>query len=215
MGRLRIKHAVAVLSGCLLAGACVHRAPVESGLDRAIERARRDSIDFPYTAADIRFVTGMIGHHSQAIVMSRMAPTHGANPEVRRLAERIINAQQDEIRIMQLWLSDMGEPVPEPSPTGMRMEMGGVEHEMLMPGMLSEEQMARLESARGAEFDRLFLTFMIQHHEGALEMVESLFAAHGGGVDDTIYKMASDTFADQGSEIDRMQRILDAMDRPR
>jgi uncharacterized protein (DUF305 family) len=91
------------------------------------------------------------------------------------------------------------------------MQMGGVTHDMLMPGMLTEEQMTQLERARGAEFDRLFLTFMIQHHEGALTMVDQLFASHGGGVDDFIYKIASDTFADQGSEIDRMQRMLDAM----
>jgi uncharacterized protein (DUF305 family) len=94
----------------------------------------------------------------------------------------------------------------------MPMTMGGVEHHHLMSGMLTPEQLARLERARGAEFDRLFLTYMIQHHEGALEMVETLFAAHGGGIDDFIYKVASDTFADQGSEIDRMQRLLDAMD---
>jgi uncharacterized protein (DUF305 family) len=112
---------------------------------------------------------------------------------------------------MQQWLRDHGEPVPEATATGMRMVMDGVQHEMLMPGMLTDEEMAELERARGAEFDRLFLTFMIYHHEGALEMVDTLFATYGGGVDDFIYKIASDTFADQGSEIDRMQRMLDAM----
>ena len=105
----------------------------------------------------------------------------------------------------------MGEQAPEATPTGLRMQMGGQEHEMLMPGMLSPEQMAQLDRARGTEFDRLFLTFMIQHHEGALLMVEDLFASYGGGADDLIYKIASDTFADQGSEIDRMQKMLDAM----
>jgi uncharacterized protein (DUF305 family) len=112
---------------------------------------------------------------------------------------------------MQLWLREMGESAPEATPTGMKMITGGVEHEMLMPGMLTEEQMSQLDRARGVDFDRLFLTFMIQHHEGALKMVEDLFASYGGGVDDLIYKIASDTFADQGSEIDRMQKMLDAM----
>lgn len=165
--------------------------------------------------ADVQFISGMIHHHAQALVMAELARTHGESPAVRTLSERIHVSQTDEIRLMQLWLADHGEPVPEPSPTGMRMEMGGVEHDMLMPGMLSAEQVAQLRAARGAEFDRLFLAFMIQHHEGALEMVDALFSAHGGGVDDTIYKIASDTFADQGAEIDRMQRLLEAMDSPR
>ena len=208
MGRLRIKHAVAVLSGCLLAGACVHRAPVESGLDRAIERARRDSIDFPYTAADIRFVTGMIGHHSQAIVMSRMAPTHGANPEVRRLAERIINAQQDEITIMQEWLRERRQPVPEAKPGSMKMVMNGHEHEMLMPGMLSDVQLDQLDKARGPAFDELFLTFMIQHHRGAIAMVNELLASPGAAQDRTVFKLAADVNVDQTTEIARMERML-------
>jgi uncharacterized protein (DUF305 family) len=162
--------------------------------------------------ADVEFINGMIHHHAQALVMSEWARTHGESPAVRTLAERIHVSQTDEIGQMQQWLADMGEPVPEPSPQGMPMTMGGVEHHHLMSGMLTPEQLARLERARGAEFDRLFLAYMIQHHEGALEMVETLFAAHGGGIDDFIYKVASDTFADQGSEIDRMQRLLDAMD---
>jgi uncharacterized protein (DUF305 family) len=161
--------------------------------------------------ADARFLSGMIHHHAQAIQMSEWSATHEASEQIRILSERIIVSQRDEIKLMQLWLSDHGEPAPEPSAKGQRMVMNGVEHNMLMPGMLSEEQMAQLERARGREFDRLFLEFMIQHHRGAQKMVEDLFATHGGGVNDLIYKIASDTFADQGSEIDRMQRMLDAM----
>jgi uncharacterized protein (DUF305 family) len=161
--------------------------------------------------ADVEFMTGMIHHHAQAIVMAGMAATHGANPQIRTLSERIHVSQTDEIKAMQQWLREVGEPAPEPNPKGMTMTMGGMEHTMLMPGMLTDEQMSQLDAARGAEFDRLFLRFMIQHHEGALTMVDKLFATYGGGVDDFIYKVASDTFADQGSEIDRMQRMLDAM----
>jgi len=161
--------------------------------------------------ADVHFMSGMIHHHAQAIVMAGWSASHGANSQIRTLSERIIVSQIDEIKLMQQWLREMGEPAPEATPTGLRMRMGGAEHEMLMPGMLTPEQMSQLDRARGAEFDRLFLTFMILHHEGALTMVEELFAAHGGGVDDFIYKIASDTFADQGSEIDRMQKMLDAM----
>jgi len=164
--------------------------------------------------ADVEFMSGMIHHHAQALVMSELASMNSANPSVRILSERIMVSQTDEIKMMQQWLAEMGEPVPEASPTGMRMVMGGVEHDMLMPGMLTEQQVAELRQARGADFDRLFLRYMIQHHEGALVMVEKLFAAYGGGLDDFIYKMASDTFADQGSEIDRMQRMLDAMAGP-
>jgi uncharacterized protein (DUF305 family) len=145
--------------------------------------------------------------------MGQMSATHGANPQIRTLSERILVSQTDEIKLMQQWLREVGEAAPEPNPRGMTMTMGGMEHTMLMPGMLSEEQMGQLDRARGQEFDRLFLTFMIQHHDGALQMVEKLFATYGGGVDDFIYKVASDTFADQGSEIDRMQKMLEGMGR--
>jgi hypothetical protein len=105
--------------------------------DRAAEaKARADSARYPYTAADVRFMSGMIGHHAQALVMARLAPTHGANRSVQILAERIINAQQDEIAIMQQWLRDRRQPVPEPT-AATTMVMNGVEHEMLMPGMRS------------------------------------------------------------------------------
>ena len=183
-------------------------ATAQQGEAAAIARARADSVRYPYTAADVRFMTGMIGHHAQAIVMSRLAPTHGASPAVQRLADRIINAQQDEIRTMQRWLAERLQPVPEAKPAPMRMAMAGMEHEMLMPGMLTDAQMHELDAARGAEFDRKFLTFMIQHHRGATSMVRDLFATYGAAQDETVFKFANDVNVDQTTEIARMQRLL-------
>ena len=177
----------------------------------AIARASADSARYPYTEADIRFMSGMIHHHAQAIKMARWAPSHGASPSVVRLTERVINAQTDEITLMSNWLSARRQPVPEPNPDGMKMTMGSSEHVMLMPGMLSDAQMKELDAARGEEFDRLFLTFMIQHHRGAVSMVKDLFAAHGAGQDETVFKFASDVEVDQTTEINRMLEMLLAL----
>jgi uncharacterized protein (DUF305 family) len=177
----------------------------------AIAQARADSVRHPYTAADVHFMSGMIHHHAQAIVMARWAPTHGASPAVQRLCDRIINAQQDEILTMQSWLRDRRQPVPDATATGMMMNMGGMEHEMLMPGMLTDAQMTQLDQARGAEFDRLFLTFMIQHHRGAVSMVKDLFSTYGAGQDEAVFKFASDVNVDQSTEIARMERMLAAI----
>ena len=176
----------------------------------AIARARADSARHPYIQADVDFMSHMIGHHAQAIVMSGWAPTHGASNSVRILAERIINAQQDEIASMQRWLRNRGKPVPEARPTPMKMKMDGMEHEMLMPGMLTEAQMKELDQARGEQFDRLFLTYMIQHHQGAVTMVKDLFATAGAAQDETVFKFASDVNVDQSTEIARMERMLSA-----
>jgi uncharacterized protein (DUF305 family) len=174
----------------------------------AMARARADSALHPYTEADIRFMTEMISHHAQAIVMAGWAESHGASASVRTLAERIINAQRDEIKTMQTWLLDRGKPVPEPDPRGVKMVMNGMEHEMLMPGMLTEEQMKELDAARGADFDRLFLTYMIQHHSGAVQMVKSLFDTYGAAQDDMVFKLAADVSVDQTTEIARMRKML-------
>jgi uncharacterized protein (DUF305 family) len=187
--------------------ASIQPAPARSG-PSAIAQARADSVRHPYTEADIHFMSAMIGHHAQAIVMARWAPTHGAGAAVRRLADRIINAQQDEIVSMQRWLGDRLLPVPEARPTGMRMMMNGVEHDMLMPGMLTEAQMKELDQAKGPEFDRLFLTYMIQHHRGAVSMVKDLFDSYGAGQDETVFKFASDVNVDQSTEIARMEKML-------
>jgi uncharacterized protein (DUF305 family) len=174
----------------------------------AIAQARRDSLRRPYTEADIHFMSGMIHHHAQAIVMARWAATHGASPAVQRLADRIINAQQDEILTMQAWLRDRQQPVPDATATGMKMTMGGMEHEMLMPGMLTDDQMKQLDAARGPAFDRLFLTYMIQHHKGAVSMVKDLFDSYGAGQDEVVFKFASDVNVDQTTEIARMEKLL-------
>ena len=174
----------------------------------AIAQARADSARHPYTAADVEFMSHMTHHHAQAIVMARWAPTHGASPAVQRLADRIINAQQDEIGTMQAWLRDRRQPVPEATPGGVMMNMGGMQHEMLMPGMLTDAQMKQLDAARGPEFDRLFLTYMIQHHKGAVSMVKDLFDTYGAGQDEVVFKFASDVNVDQSTEIARMEKML-------
>ncbi|MGH7556246.1 MAG: DUF305 domain-containing protein [Gemmatimonadota bacterium] len=174
--------------------------------------ARADSVRQSYTPADVEFMTGMIHHHAQALVMAGMAPTHGASPPIEVLAERIINGQKGEIALMQRWLSDRNEPVPQPEPVGTHTSMQSGDHTMHhMPGMLTAAQLEEMEAARGAEFDRLFLTYMIQHHRGALTMVDQLFSTYGAGQGDAIFKIASGIGADQTSEIDRMQSMLREM----
>jgi uncharacterized protein (DUF305 family) len=202
--------AVAACSSTTAGGKQMSAVPMRApgGGPAAIAQARADSARHPYTEADIHFMSGMIGHHAQAIVMANWAPTHEASPAIRRLADRIINAQHDEINSMQRWLADRQLPVPEARPTGMRMMMNGVEHDMLMPGMLTEAQMKQLDQARGPEFDRLFLTFMIQHHRGAVSMVKELFDSYGAGQDETVFKFASDVNVDQSTEIARMEKML-------
>jgi uncharacterized protein (DUF305 family) len=162
---------------------------------------------YPFTQADVDFMSHMIAHHAQALVMSGWAPSHGASPSVRRLAERIVNGQQDEIATMQRWLRDRNQPVPEPG-KAMKMESPHHNHGMLMPGMLTEVQMKELDQARGPEFDRFFLTYMIQHHQGALTMVQQLFGTRGAAQDEVTFKLASDVSADQSSEISRMESML-------
>ncbi len=212
-------------------------AAERASLEAAIERARADSARYPYTKADIDFMNGMIHHHAQAIRMSRWAPTHGASAEVQRLAARIINAQRDEIRTMQGWLRVRNQAVPDPAHDQMDMpsesaggmhdmhamhdmqsmsdtaaaDAGHTEHEMLMPGMLSEAQMRELDAARGSEFDRLFLMFMIQHHTGAVSMVRELFGTYGAAQDELVFKFANDVNVDQTTEIARMRKMLAAV----
>lgn len=177
----------------------------------AIYWARQDSARMLFTQADVDFMTGMIAHHAQALIMSRMAPTHGASPQVQTLAARIINAQNDEIRSMQKWLRDREQPVPEVHIDGLNLMIhGGGDHAMHhnMPGMLTPAQLQELDAARGAEFDRLFLTYMIQHHSGAITMVDDLFSTDGAGQDEAAFKLASDINVDQLTEIERMKLML-------
>jgi len=159
-------------------------------------------------AADVEFMQGMIPHHAQAVLIAAWAPTHGARQDIKILCERIVVGQADEIRLMQWWLREKAEEIPAADAKTHKMKMGDMVHETLMPGMLNEEQLARLDKARGSEFDRLFLEAMIAHHAGALTMVEKLFGTPGAANDDMIYKMASDVYADQTTEIRVMENML-------
>jgi len=191
-------------------------AEIAHGDSAGIAEAQRDSMRLPYTAADVAFMTGMIGHHSQAIVMAKWAPSHGASPSVQVLCARIINAQRDDIVLMQRWLRYRRQPVPMVDSSGVAMMPGqmmpgmtmGAHPMALMPGMLTAQQMAALDAARGPEFDRLFLTDMIQHHRGAVGMVHDLFETPGAGQDELIFKFASDVNVDQTTEIARMEKML-------
>ena len=175
--------------------------------------ARQDSARMAYTDADVAFMAGMIGHHAQALVMSRLAPTNGASSQIRTLTARIINAQTDEIALMQQWLRDRDQPVPEVHIEGLNLMIhGGGEHDHLhMPGMLSEDQLQELADAQGGTFDQLFLRYMIQHHSGAVTMVNELFETDGAAQDQAAFKLASDINVDQITEIARMELMLSEM----
>jgi len=159
-----------------------------------------------YTGADIKFMQGMIGHHAQALEMTDLLATRTASDDMRKLAKRIELSQADEIKMMQEWLRRHGQEVPS-----------GHEHHMhagmLMPGMLTPEQMEELGAARGQAFDRLFLRDMIRHHDGALVMVHDLFATPGAAQDSDIFAFASDVDADQRMEIERMGIMLKELDK--
>jgi uncharacterized protein (DUF305 family) len=164
-----------------------------------------------YAAQDVRFMSGMIGHHAQAVLMAGWAASHGASATVRILCERIVVGQRDEIELMQRWLRERNETVP--AGDAAHDMMPGMDHSRLMPGMLTAERLMEVDRARGQEFDRLFLTAMIQHHEGAVTMVDALFGAPGAGQDETVFKLASDIYADQTTEIERMTLMLGAISR--
>ena len=162
-----------------------------------------------YTAADVEFMQGMIHHHAQAIVMASMAPSHGASAQVALFCKKVIVSQRDEIDLMRTWLKDRSQAIPDPDDHHMDMpgmDMGSMS--TMMPGMLTPEQMKTLDAARGAAFDRLFLTGMIQHHQGALTMVAKLFDSPGSGQGSEIFGYATGVDTDQRAEIDRMQQLL-------
>lgn len=202
----------------VVACAAVAQRPVSGNVQRPAAgqaaaspaaQAKADSGRPPYTAADVHFISGMIGHHAQAVLMAGWAPSHGASAAVQALCERIVVGQRDEIAFMQRWLGERHEPVPPADPRGHIMP--GMDHPMLMPGMLTPEQMVQLDSARGPEFDRVFLKFMIQHHQGAITMVDQLLSVEGAAQDGIVFRFASDVNADQTTEIDRMSRMLAAL----
>lgn len=149
-----------------------------------------------YDQADVRFMQGMIAHHTQALAMTKLVPDRAHSEAIRRLARRIEVSQMDEIAVLERWLERRGETVPR-----------GHHHGPLMPGMLTEEELSRLAGATGDPFDRLFLELMIRHHEGALVMVADLFAG-GGGEEAESFQLASHVDADQRAEIARMRELL-------
>lgn len=177
----------------------------------ALYWARIDSSRMNFTQADVDFMTNMIGHHAQALIMSDLAPKNNASPQVQTLAARIINAQKDEIAIMQTWLRDRDQPVPEVHIDGLMLMIHGVgdHHDhMNMQGMLTQDQLVELSEAEGEEFDRLFLTYMIQHHQGAVSMVKKLIATDGAVQDEGSFRLATDINVDQITEIERMKLML-------
>lgn len=204
--------AVFIATGCSQATMkSAKMAPGKKTVYQPTAAMRALGISQTFSDADIEFMTGMIPHHAQAVIMAGWAPTHGARADVAILCERIVVGQADEIKSMQTWLADRGQPVPDAKATRMKMVMDGMEHDMLMPGMLSDEEMAALDKARGSEYDRLFLIGMIKHHQGAVNMVDVLFKAFGAAQDDTIYRFASDVYADQNIEIGVMTKMLESV----
>jgi len=199
--------ALITASACATADA-VEQPPrvVQPGAPGEASRVVTDPVrakDLPYTDADVAFMQGMIGHHAQALEMTALLATRTASDDMKLLARRIEISQADEIGMMQRWLEVRGRAVP-----------GEHAHHApgatLMPGMLTPAEMAELAAARGPEFDRLFLQFMIKHHEGALIMVRDLFAQVGAAQQGEIFAFASDVEADQSIEIRRMQQMLGA-----
>ncbi|MEO7084994.1 MAG: DUF305 domain-containing protein [Gemmatimonadaceae bacterium] len=166
--------------------------------------------------ADVNFMSGMIPHHAQAVLIAGWAASHGARDDVRVLCERIVVGQSDEIHLMQYWLRQHGQEVPAATSMRMKMKMAdGMVMDMLMPGMLNDEQLAALDKSRGSDFDRLFLRAMIAHHGGAISMVDELLGSPGAGNDDLVYRFASDVYADQTTEIERMTKMLATVPAPR
>lgn len=153
-----------------------------------------------HTAADTKFMQGMIGHHAQAVEMVALIADRSASTDLKRLGLRIQVSQEDEMNMMRKWLEVRGEKIPGPHA---HHEPGG-----FMPGMLTSEEMAALAAAKGVEFDRLFLQGMIKHHGGALTMVDELFKSPGAGQDGDIFAFASDVVADQQMEMERMGLML-------
>lgn len=213
----------ALVAAFLLVGGCSSVGGGSRPLTPAQLSARDGGIP-PYTKADVAFMQGMIGHHAQAVTMSSFADGNDASSEVRVLAGRIAVAQTDEIAFMQNWLRVRKQTVP----SGDMSEMAHAHHAGMdmssaagsgaaggmMPGMLTPAQMDTLKAAKGSAFDWYFLTFMIQHHRGAISMVDDLMSAKGSANDDDVFKFVSDVVADQTTEIDRMELLLRTRPKP-
>lgn len=174
--------------------------------------SRVNSAKMDYTEADVSFMSKMIGHHAQALVMSDLVPSRASSEQVKILARRIINGQTDEIDSMSRWLRERGEDVPELKMDGINLWINGMlSGKMDMAGMLSQQQLEELKAAEGNRFDHLFLKYMIGHHKGAVVMVNTLLEADGAAQEEAAFKLASGINADQQTEIARMQRMLDSL----
>jgi uncharacterized protein (DUF305 family) len=215
--------ALAFLTGCSASKPSTQPAPSavvvqdQATLNPAAQ-AKADGGRPPFVAADVKFMQGMIHHHAQAILIAKWAPSHGASESVQKLCERIVVAQRDEIAMMSAWLRERKIEVPAPDTLGAAGShamhaMPGMTtpSPVIMPGMLTAQQVAQLEAARGRDFDRLFLRYMIQHHRGAITMVKELFGSYGAAQDAVIYRFAADVEADQGAEIERMNTMLSSI----
>jgi len=174
---------------------------------RSLPRTSRAKLP-PASPADVQFMQGMIMHHAQAVEMTALMESHTESKDLRSLGARISRSQADEIKFMKRWLAARGQPVSETMHDMTHMNMSH-ESMTLMPGMLTAEQMEALRKARGEEFDRLFLTGMIQHHGGALTMVKDLFDTAGAGQDAELFNFATDVDSGQRAEIRIMQSMLE------
>jgi uncharacterized protein (DUF305 family) len=191
---------IALTVVCVLAGTSSH-AFAQGGMDHSKHRMGPE-ITIPkgvlYTKADVEFMQGMIAHHAQAIVMSRMAETNGANSQLLKLSRKIDQSQMPEINIMQEWLRRNGQFAPDTSSW----------HDMRMDGMLTDDELKAMSEAKGAAFDRLFLVGMIKHHAGAIKMVDDLFKSPGAGQDVDANVFANDVVTAQTAEIGIMRQLL-------
>jgi len=215
-----------VITGCKTTESTQVQTEPESNPEQTVETddrseledlywARIDSSRMSFTEADVKFMVGMIAHHAQALIMSRLAPENNASAEIRTLAYRIINAQKDEIASMQQWLRDRDQPVPEFEINGIDLivTIDGEPYTMYkkMRGVLSDRQIRELSEAKGNDFNRLFLKYMIEHHSGAVHMVHKLFNTDGAAQDERAFRLASDIQVDQKTEIERMRMMLDQL----
>jgi uncharacterized protein (DUF305 family) len=199
--------AVLVILACRTTPRAKEPAPQPATPGEASGVVTRTTADTPrprHTPADTRFMQHMIGHHAQALEMTKLVASRTSRDDMRLLADRIDVSQRDEIALMRQWLAKRGEEVPSMD----AQHHAAMGHEHLMPGMLTAAELARLAQATGTEFDRLFLEDMIRHHEGALTMVKDLFGTPGAGQESETYSFASDVDADQRAEIARMRALL-------
>jgi uncharacterized protein (DUF305 family) len=214
----------AAVSACATAAPAAPRAtavqpaPAAEPSPPAPPAVQADTVKPRWSPADVRFMQGMIGHHAQALTMTALVPARSARADVRLLAERIEASQLTEISQMRQWLQTRGLSAAAPAADGHQHQHPpqpqhqhgpGGDH-AAMPGMLSERELASLAAASGAEFDRLFLEYMIRHHEGALAMVATLLATNGAGQEPEIFRLATDVDADQRAEVARMRAMQGA-----